>query len=135
MTGTHVAEVKKRHTSYKLLLLPLVVAAFALLAYDPDLYLETVIHIVTVPAVLYPLVYRKSPWRKTPTGKALMNMAAAIAIIFTIRLTGLWWLFPGHEYAYALGVSYVGIAITYQFFVMLRLKYLAALENNPEVQP
>lgn len=87
-----------------------------------EIYTIAAIHVAAVPAVLYPLVYRNMPWRKGPTGRALMNMARSLAFLFVVSLIGFWRPFPGYDYAYAAGVTYLAGALGYQLRVVYRLK-------------
>ena len=119
-------------TTKALFALPLVVAAAILLAYDAELYAVAVVHIFALPAIAYPAVYRNSPWRSGPTGKALFNKARSMALLFAVSIIGYWWPFPGYAYIYGLVVTYVGCAISYQFYVMLRLKLAA--QKHPAYQ-
>src|SRR5690606_30478883 len=116
------------HGAYALILL---IPAIALMLYDPRLYAIVAVHLFAIPAIAYPSVYRQSPWEDGPTGKALMNKARAVALLFFIAVLGFWWPFPGYLYIYGAIITYLGCAITYQFVVMLRLKTLAHLENEP----
>lgn len=98
------------------------VPAVALFLWEPMLYGKIAIHVFAVPAFAYPLVYRNSPWRKGPTGKALMNKAISVALLFGLALMKIHRPFTGDDYILAAVVTYLGIAVTYQFLVMLRLK-------------
>lgn len=118
-----------------LLAVAFLIVAVALLLHDSLFYLLLVAHLTLIPALGYPLVYLKSPWRKGPTGKALMNMAVAVALLYAVGILRLWWPFPGTEELYAITVTYLGVAITYQFGVMLQLKRRARVERAPELQP
>lgn len=111
------------------------IVGVGLLIHDDYMYLMIVAHLTLIPAVGYPLVYRKSPWRKGPTGKALFNMAVAVALLYVVGLFRLWWPFPGGAELYAITVTYLGVAITYQFAVMLKLKREAKKQRSPEMQP
>lgn len=92
------------------------------LLYDPEMYVVTVVHLAAVPANLYPLVYNKLPWSSGPTGRALMNKALSLALLFDIGILGFWWPFPGYDHFYGAVVTYLGVAITYQLHVMNRLR-------------
>lgn len=87
-----------------------------------EIYSVVIVHLAALPAIAYPLVYRKVPWKKGPTGKALMNMARSMALLFTVSIAGFWWPFPGYDYIYAAVVTYLAVAIAYQLRVMYRLR-------------
>lgn len=116
-------------------LLLILVAALGGIIYDPVRYTLVVAHLTLIPAICYPLVYLHSPWKTGPTGKALMNKARAVALLYSIGLLGFWWPFTGFEHIYAIVVTYLGGAITYQFGVMLLLKRRSRIQDDPEVQP
>ena len=119
------------------ILLGLLLGSAALVLYivDPFLYVVIAVHIFAIPALAYPLVYRKSPWKSGPTGKALMHKARAVAALFAIGIIGFWWTHPGYYHLYALVITYLGCAITYQFLRMLQLKKIARKTDEPGVQP
>lgn len=113
----------------------LLAGAAVLLQHDPELYTLIIVHLTTLPAVAYPLVYRNSPWKSGPTGRALMNMARSMALLFVIAIIGFWWPFPGFQHLYAVAVTYLGVAISYQLYVMICLKRRALAEQQPGLQP
>jgi hypothetical protein len=119
-----------------LIVLATAMATVALL-WDPEVYVVAVVHIAAVPAFAYPLIYNKMPWRSGPTGRALMNKALSVALLFGIGILGFWWPFRGYEYIYAVVVTYLGVAITYQLYVMNRLRRrgLADALHAPEGTP
>lgn len=106
-------------------------AALAFFLMDPYLYMIVAIHLFAIPALAYPLVYRKSPWRYGTTGRALMNKARAVALLFFITIVGHWWPFNGYHYMYAIVVTYLGCAITYQLWVMMKLRHSAHPRSQP----
>lgn len=98
-------------------------AAIAANLVDPMLYLVVVVHLFALPALAYPAVYRNSPWRVGPTGKALMNKARSVALLFAVLILGYWrHPVPGYEYIFNAVTTYFGLSISYQFLVMYRLK-------------
>ena len=99
-----------------------------------ELYTVGVVHLAALPAIAYPLIYRRVPWKKGPTGKALMNKARSVALLFAVAIVGFWWPFPGYEYIYAAVVTYLGVAITYQFKVMLCLRRRMTLRHLEELE-
>lgn len=101
---------------------PLGIAAALFLIYDPKLYFRVVFHLTAIPAVLYPMIYRNSPWRRGATGKALFNKALSLALLFVIVIIGFWLPFGSLPYVRGVAMTYLGIAITYQLIVMYRLK-------------
>lgn len=105
-----------------LTLAPLLTAAAILLLWQPEIYVVAIVHVLAVPAVLYPLVYRDVRWRDGATGKALMNKALSLALLIVVSITGFWWPFPGYEYIYGAALTYLTVAVTYQFLVMKRLR-------------
>jgi hypothetical protein len=113
---------EKKFSIRAVFLLPLVAAAALFILKDAEKYVLVVAHLTLIPALLYPLIYRNSPWRRSPTGKALFNKAVSMALLYTIGVLGYWWPFPHYMELYAVVVTYVGLAITYQFVVMYRLK-------------
>jgi hypothetical protein len=109
-------------------------ATIALL-YDPELYVVVLVHVSAIPAFLYPLIYNQMPWRSGPTGRALMNKALSVALLFGLGILGFWWVFPGYEYIYAVVVTYLGVAITYQFLVMNDLRRRGLALRADELRP
>ena len=95
-----------------------------------ELYLVVVVHLGVAPAVAFPLYYRRSSWRSSEVGKALMLKGAAIAALFSLAVLGFWWPFPGYDYAYAAVVTGVVVGITYQFLVMRRLQKRGRAEQH-----
>ena len=87
-----------------------------------EVYVVAVIHIGWLYSVLYLLFYRRSPWREYPTGPALMWKARTWCALFTVSCAGFWWPFPGYEYIYAAGVTFVVGAMAYQFHVLRQLQ-------------
>lgn len=87
-----------------------------------EVYLLAVVHIGTIPAVGFPLFYRRSPWRSTEVGKALMLKGASLAALFVLSIIGFWWPFPGYAYIHAAITTLVVVGITYQFAVMRSLQ-------------
>jgi hypothetical protein len=114
--------MKKR---FALIALAAMIATISILV-NTELYLVIVVHLAAIPAIAYPFVYRSSPWRTGPTGRALMNKALSVALLFGIAILGYWWPFPAYEFIYASAVTYLGVSITYQFYVMRRVKKLGA---------
>jgi cation transport ATPase len=121
-----------RRLSFVLLIVLLLVSAVVLMSYDTETYLLWVVHLTALPAVAYPMVYRKVAWSRGPTGKALMNMAFSVALLYVIAIWGFWQPFGIYWYVYSASVTYLGVAITYQFLVMLRLKQSARRECELE---
>lgn len=87
-----------------------------------EYYMVVIVHVGLVPAVLFPLFYRRSPWRSTEVGKALMLKGVALAMLFSLAVAGFWWPFPGYDYLYAGVLSLVVVGITYQFLVLRKLQ-------------
>lgn len=73
-----------------------------------------VVHWGVYESSAYPLGYRRSPWRKTETGRALMFKACAVATFFIVAVVGFWWPFPGYNYVYFAAVAALVIAIRRQ---------------------
>lgn len=88
-----------------------------------EAYSVIVVHIGMVFAVLYPWEYRRSPWRSSESGPALMFKAVALAALFVVSVVGFWWPFPGYDYIYAAVVTAVVVGIIQQRAVMLRLQH------------
>lgn len=95
-----------------------------------DLYLVVIVHVGMVPAIGFPLYYRRSAWRSTNVGKALMFKGTALACLFTVAVVGFWWPFPGYRYIYALVVTGVVAGVTYQFLVMRGLQKRGQVEQH-----
>jgi hypothetical protein len=95
-----------------------------------EFYTLVVVHIGTVFAVLYPLEYRKSPWRSSESGPALMFKAVALAALFVVSVVGFWWPFPGYDLIYAVVVTAVVVGIIQQRAVMRRLQHRSR-ESRP----
>lgn len=81
-----------------------------------------VVHLTLLPVNLFPLAYARSPWRSTDIGQALMFTGISLASLYDVGVLGFWWPFAGYSYVYAAVVTVVGLAITYQCRVMLRLQ-------------
>lgn len=124
MMGVEPA-LNRRNRKLQALALLLLALAAAGITLAPEMYLLVIFHLTAIPTIAYPLVYMRSPWKSGPTGKALMNMARALALVFSLRVLSFWWPFPGFAYIYSVAITYLGVAITYQFVVMLRLRRLA----------
>ena len=87
-----------------------------------EVYVVAVVHIGLLISLAYPWFYRRSPWRSTEVGKALMTKGVALAALFLVSVVGFWWPLPGFEYIYAASVTAVVAAMAYQFRVMRRLQ-------------
>lgn len=87
-----------------------------------ELYTVVVVHIGMIFAVLYPWDYRRSPWRSSESGPALMFKAVALAALFVVGVIGFWWPFPGYDYIYAAVVTAVVAGIAWQRHVMRSLQ-------------
>lgn len=87
-----------------------------------QLYAVVVVHIGTIFAVLYPWDYRRSPWRSTASGPALMFFGVAIAALFVVSVLGFWWTFPGYDWIYAVVVTAVVAGLIQKRHVMRRLQ-------------
>ena len=83
-----------------------------------DLYIIAVVHVGLIPALAYPLFYARSPWRSTEVGKALMFKGASLGALFLLAVVGHWWPFPGYDLIYAVAVTGVVAAMSYQFVVL-----------------
>ena len=68
---------------------------FLFLMMDVETYTKVAFHVILIPSLAYPLIYRRSPWRNGATGKALMNMARAVACLVFLRATSSTSPFPG----------------------------------------
>jgi hypothetical protein len=97
-----------------------------------ELYTVVVVHIGMVYAVLYPWDYRKSPWRSTESGPALMFKAVALAALFVVGVVGFWWPFPGYDVIYAVVVTAVVVGIIQQRAVMRRLQHRSRVSKPGE---
>lgn len=104
------------------LVLLLLLATVLMVAFDTRTYYAIALHIFAVPAIAYPAIYMKSPWRDGPTGRALMNKARAVAIFFALSVVSFWQPFQFDGYLFCLALTYLGWAIAFQFSVMLRLR-------------
>lgn len=87
-----------------------------------EIYVVAVVHLGLVPALLYPWHYRRSPWRQSAVGRALMTKGLAVAALFAVGVVGFWWPFPGYQFIYAGVVTFVVAAIAYQYRVMRELQ-------------
>ena len=116
------AETQHKWNAGLLLIVLLVVAVVAIELLGTWVYYGIALHLAAIPALAYPLVYMKSPWRDGNTGVALMNKARAVAIFFVIAIVSYWRPFQLEGYFICLALTYLGWAISYQFSVMLRLK-------------
>lgn len=119
-------------THKKWALIGLAIFAVGLVVHDATLYWKVAVHVFAIPAIAYPLVYRNSPWRTGPTGKALMNKAISVALLFVLAIMKMHRPFPGDEYVVGAVVTYLGVAVTYQFSVMYRLKQNARAVALPD---
>lgn len=99
-----------------------------------EVYTLVVVHVGLIPAVGFPLFYRRSPWRSTEVGKALMLKGAALAALFVVSIVGFWWPFPGYDYIYAAMLTLVVLGITYQFLVMRKLQRAGRHVHTPDGQ-
>lgn len=97
-----------------------------------DVYTIAVVHIGLLPVNAFPLFYRRSPWRSTDVGKALMLKGCALAALFDLGVIGFWWMFPGYLYVYAAVVTAVVVAIAYQFAVMRRMQHRGRHITTPD---
>jgi hypothetical protein len=104
------------------LIIPAVITGTGLYFYDAKLYYIVAFHVAAIPAIIFPLVYRGTPWKKTATGRALMNKSRSLAIVFFLSVLNYWWEFPADGYIFAVSMTYVAVALVYQFQVMYRLK-------------
>lgn len=83
-------------------------------------YVVALIHLGTIPAVGYPLVWRwRGTWSHSRVGRALMRKAEALGLLFVVSLAnvwvpGVWW-----AYTYALVVTWVVVTLFRQFWVLL----------------
>lgn len=84
-------------------------------------YSVAITHLMAWPSTRYWLFYRKVRWKDGETGKALFNKAQSLAVLLLISLVGFWWPFPGFGVLYAAGLTYLTIAVWYQYRVMRRL--------------
>lgn len=107
----------------RMLLALLFMAAVACLIIDPVLFILVAVHVLAVPATLYPLVYRDVEWKAGATGRALMNKALSLALLVDVAIVGYWWPFPGYDYIYGAFLGYLVVATTYQFNVMRKLRH------------
>lgn len=94
-----------------------------------DLYTLAIVHLTLIPANAFPLFYRRTDWRSTDIGQALMLKACALAALYDIGVAGYWLPFAGYAYAYSAVVTVVGIAIARQYWVMRR--HQRASQNLP----
>ena len=86
-----------------------------------EVFIVAISHVLAYPSVRYWMVYRKVRWKDGPTGKALFNKARSLALLLVISLVGYWWPFPGYMYIYAAGLTYLTVAVWYQYVVMKRM--------------
>jgi hypothetical protein len=86
-----------------------------------ETYCVAITHVLAWPSIRYWMVYRQVQWKAGPTGKALFNKARSLALLLVISLVGYWWPFPGYLYLYAAGLTYLTVAVWYQYRVMRRL--------------
>lgn len=95
-----------------------------------EVYTIAVVHLGLLPVNAFPWFYRRSPWRSTDVGKALMLKGCSLAALFDLGVLGFWWMFPGYDYMYAAVVTVVVVAIGYQFRVMRRLQTDGRAESH-----
>lgn len=85
-----------------------------------ELYVVAVVHLGTIPAVLYPLHWRiaRPRWSGSRVGRALMRKAEALAVLFVVSVLNVW--MPGEWWAptYAATVTWVVYTITRQYLVL-----------------
>lgn len=86
-----------------------------------EVYIVAITHVLAWPAVRYWMVYRQVKWKDGATGKALFNKARSLALLVVISLVGFWWEWSVFQYIYALTLTYLTIAVWYQYRVMRRL--------------
>jgi hypothetical protein len=87
-----------------------------------ETYLTVVVFLGAFVVTAFPLFYRRSPWRETEVGRALMGAWVALALLFDSELIIEAWPFPGHEYLTAAIVTLLVGALTAQFVAMIRLQ-------------
>lgn len=96
-----------------------------------EVYTIVVVHLTLLPVNAFPLAYSRSPWRSTDVGRALMLKGCSLAALYDLGVAGFWWTFGGYAWFYAAVVTVVGLAITYQLRVMLRLQRRGRHEPSP----
>ena len=95
-------------------------------------YTVIVVHLTLIPANGFPLFYRRTDWRSTDIGKALMLKGCALAALYDIGVAGYWLPFEGYPYAYAAVVTVVGLAIARQLYVMRRHQHASRNLPTPD---
>jgi len=95
-------------------------------------YTLVVVHLTLIPVNAFPLFYRRTQWRSTDIGQALMLKACALAALFDVGVAGFWLPFVGYAYVYAAVVTVVGIAITRQYWVMRRHQHASRNMPTPD---
>lgn len=85
-----------------------------------EVYIVAIVHVLAWPATRYWMVYRKVAWHEGPTGRALFNKARSLALLVLVSLVGYWWPWPWWRFIYALALTYLTVAVWYQYRVMRR---------------
>lgn len=87
---------------------------------------ELLIYVAAVFAIAFPVLYfTRSPWRRTAEGRMMMNLGTAIALVFVLILTNLFFgpHYPGRDWIRLFAYAYLALAFVRLNFVLARVQW------------
>jgi hypothetical protein len=89
-----------------------------------DAVVDVLIYSCTIPAVAFPAVYARFPWRTNPVGKSVMQLATSLALVLllVVATTLLGNDYPGRDIVRLAVYSFLVVSLWRQLFTLLRVQ-------------